>query len=579
MKTINKILSLCLVALATTACMDFEPKANLADNTVWATAENFQLFANQFYGWTRDLKSGTDYQNGVSDGVHGDFRGDLFATTTKNSYSQGDIVVPATDGNYTALYKRIYYTNLLLKNAETFDKSKIATPLGEAYFFRAYLYFELLQIYGDAVVLTEPVDMNDARLYSKRDDRSVVVARIIDDLKSAASYLPEKESEAGRVNCYAAWAMLGRVALFEATWQKYHTNGQTGDINAKQNTAYIASLLATSCDASKQVIDKGGYKLFYNDILGTESYRYMFILEDGAQCNPANVNKAANTEYIFIRRHRDGDKQALNVTHGLVANVYWVTQKLADMYLCQDGLPIAKSAKYKGYATATSEFTDRDNRMTMNMLQHGQKYWNNDGKWRTTWTDADLTSSLECNARGGSGYINRKWGVERQVDDYYEAMDFPIIRLAEVYLNYAEAKYEAGEGSISDADLDYSLNLVRKRSNPNMPALSNAFVSTNGLDMREEIRRERTVELLLEGFRVDDIKRWAIAATEMPKDQLGIHFDGTWFENNWTNMPHTHPQGSAVLYTGRTWNDKNYLYPLPSDQLQLNTNLNQNPGY
>lgn len=581
MKTMNKIISLCLVALAATACMDFEPKASLADNTTWTTPENFQLYANQFYGWTRDLKSGTDYQNGVSDGVHGDFRGDLFCTTTKNNYSQGDIVVPATDGNYNTLYKRIYYTNLLLKNAEKFGKDKIKTPVGEAYFFRAYLYFELLQIYGDAVVLTEPVDMDSERLYSKRDDRSKVIELIVSDLQNAAAYLPEKEAAAGYLNCYAAWAMLGRAALYEATWQKYHQDGKTGDVNATANTESVANLLKISYEASKEVMDNGGYQLFYNEKLGTMSYRYMFILEDGGQCNPANVNKSANTEYIFAHRHRDGDKQALNVTQGLVGNVYWITSKLADMYLCQDGLPVDKSPLFKGYTGATTEFQNRDNRMAMNMLQHDEKYWNNDGKWRVTWDENDLNNCLVANARGGSGYINKKWGVERQVEDYYEAMDFPVIRYAEVLLNYAEAKYEYGQGTISDEDLNISLNLVRRRSNPNMPALSNSLVSANGLNMREEIRRERTIELLLEGFRVDDIKRWAIAATEMPKTLFGIHFTGTWFETNWTGISFEidATNGCAILYNSRTWNDRNYLYPLPSDQLQLNPQLGQNPGY
>lgn len=581
MKNEIKIVSLCVLAFFATACMDFEPKANLADNTVWTTVENFQLFANQFYGWTRDLKSGTDYQNGVSDGVHGDFRGDLFCTSTKNSYSQGDIVVPATDGNYNTLYKRIYYTNLLLKNAKTFGEDKVSTPVGEAYFFRAYLYFELLQIYGDAVVLTEPVDLDSERLYCKRDDRSVVVDRIISDLQKATTYLPQKESAVGYLNCYAAWAMLGRVALYEATWQKFHKNGKTGNVTVLTNpNERVKELFRISYEASKQVIDKGGYALFNNPILGTKSYRYMFILEDGAQCNPANVNKSANTEYIFVHRHREGDKQALNVTHGLVANAYWVTQKMADMYLGQDGLPITHtSSKFKGYTTATSEFTDRDNRMAMNMLQHDEQYWNNDGKWRTAWTDDDKNSCLVANARGGSGYHNKKWGVERQVDDYYEAMDFPVIRLAEVMLNYAEAKFEYGEGEISDEDLNLSLNQVRARSNPNMPKLSNSFVTTNGLDMREEIRRERTVELVLEGFRVDDLKRWGTAATEMKKDLLGIHYSGTWFESNWANMAFAIKEGSALLYSSRTWDDRNYLYPIPSDQLQLNLQLGQNPGY
>ena len=98
--------------------------------------------------------------------------------------------------------------------------------------------------------------------------------------------------------------------------------------------------------------------------------------------------------------------------------------------------------------------------------------------------------------------------------------------------------------------------------------------------MREEIRRERTVELVLEGHRIDDLKRWATAAVEMPQDQLGVKFTGTWFETNWSNPGTSVPTACFLLiYTDRVLNDKLYLYPLPSDQLQLNPQLEQNPGW
>ena len=83
--------------------------------------------------------------------------------------------------------------------------------------------------------------------------------------------------------------------------------------------------------------------------------------------------------------------------------------------------------------------------------------------------------------------------------------------------------------------------------------------------MREEIRRERTVELALEGFRIDDLKRWYTASTEMPQDQLGVKYTGTWFENNWSKQTRSlNSDGCIILYTGRQWEEKNYLYPLPS---------------
>ena len=566
-----------------TSCLNLDPKDSLGDNLVWNKADNFQLFANQFYGWTRDLGGGTDYQNGVSDGVHSDYRSDLICTSSVNTYSQGTNAIPEKDGNFTRLYKNIYYTNLLLQNAKGFgNQAAISTPKGEAYWFRAYLHFELVQIYGDAQILTEPLDIDNAQLYGERSPRGEVIDQVISDLQQAIELLPEKASEEGRLCKDAAYAMLSRVALYEGTWQKFH--GATVPAGSSAGTR-ANELLTIAKNAAKQVIDNGNYKLFYNAGLVNagissinQSYRYMFNLED-VQDNPAGLLKKDNTEYILARRHRDTDKMAVNITHAMMANVCYVTRKMANMYLCSDGLPIEKSPLFQGYTQATSEFQNRDARMDNTMLWHGEQYWNNDGKWRTTWTADDLNSSLTCNARSNSGYQTQKWGVECEVADYYESMDFPVIRYAEVLLNYAEAAYELNE-TISDADLDLSLNLVRRRVNPSMPRLTNSFVSTNGLSMREEIRRERTVELFLEGFRIDDLKRWKTAETEMPQDQLGVKMTGTWFESNWTGQARSlNSDGCIVMYSGRTWTQKNYLYPLPQDQRQLNPQMSQNPGW
>lgn len=569
MKRIINILSIAAAALFASACMDLSPKAQLSDTQVWSQATNFSLFANQFYGWTRDFQ-GSDYMCSWTDGVHSDTRSDLVATPNLNVYSAGSNSIPSTDGNYGTLYKRIYYTNLLLKNAEEFEpKADIAIPRGEAYFFRAYFYFELVQIFGDVIYTDTPLDMDSEKLYGKRNDRLEVIRHCVDDLKKAVELLPEMPTEDGRVAKGAANAFLSRVALYEGSWQKFHNN----------NASAANELFATAAAAAKAVIDSKAYSLFYSDALGgKDSYRYMFILEN-TDCNPAKLTKADNKEYIFSHRHDEATKKiGTNITHGAQNSGVYVTRKLADMYRCQDGLPIAKSPKFQGYTGQNTEFADRDNRMNATLLRHGQKYWNNDGKWRNTWTAADEEDALTCDRRSQSGYINNKWATERKVDDTNEGYDYPVIRYAEVLLNYAEAVYEQGE-SISDADLDLSLNLVRQRSNPDMVKLSNSLVSANGLSMREEIRAERTVELALEGFRVDDLKRWKTAETEMPQNLRGIPMTG-WFATNWTNQ--TRPldaDGCIILYDGRVWAEKNYLYPIPSDELQLNPELGQNKGW
>lgn len=579
MKTIyNTIKVACvgMMTMAMTSCLDFSPEAQMNDDTVWNSASNFQLFANQFYSYTRDFQSGNTYQYGVSDGPHSDTRSDLMAEANVNVYSQGTNTVPEKDDNYTKLYQHIYYTNLLLKNAASFgDQKSIAVPVAEAKFFRAYCYFELVQLYGNVILLTEPVDLDSPKMNAERDDRGLVIDQCIQDLQDAAKSLPDTPSESGRLSKDAANAFLSRVALYEGTWQKFHNGGA----DATENSERVTSLLNTAKTAAKAVMEAGHYKLFYNEKLGTESYRYMFILED-AQCNPAGLTTKDNTEYILARRHRLADGVSLNITKAYLTNAIYPTRKLANMYVCQDGLPIEKSAKFKGYDQATSEFQNRDNRMLTTLAQRGTKVWDNTAEHcRTSWDDSDLARAKEVAATSNSGYQTYKWAVERQVADRYESMDYPVIRYAEVLLNFAEAVYEL-QNRISDSDLDKSVNLVRQRSNPKMVKLSNALVDNNGLSMREEIRRERTVEFVFEGFRIDDLKRWVTAPVEMPQTLLGVKWKGTQFETLWAKQSRQlDADGCIILYDNRQWNDKLYLYPLPSDQLQLNPNLGQNPGW
>ena len=164
MKQIFKLAIAFGVALMSASCMNLEPKDQMADGYVWSSASNFALFANQFYGWTRDFQGSTSLtsMNGVSDGPHSDFRSDLLVGTGENVYNKGTNVILTSDPNYSELYKRLYYVNLLLKKAESFsDPDALKIPVGEAYFFRAYLYFELVQMFGDVILVTEPVDLDN----------------------------------------------------------------------------------------------------------------------------------------------------------------------------------------------------------------------------------------------------------------------------------------------------------------------------------------------------------------------------------------------------------------------------------
>lgn len=578
MKLYKNILLALVVCLGTSSCLDLDSQDQLADGNMWKTADDFKYFANNFYGCTRDFNSI------ISDGPHSDWRSDFMTSSSINQFSHGNNPIPTSDGNYTRAYSNIRYCNIFLQKAKGYSGSQsIARYISEAKFFRAYNYFELLQLYGDAIITEVPLDIDSPEMKAKRDDRSKVLDLIIRDLEECVNDLPETVSseDDGRLTKWAGYAFLSRVALYEGTWQKFRGNTERGAI-----------LLDKAASAAKKVIDSKKYEIFKPAALGEFAYKYMFTLEN-VQSNPANITKADNKEYIFYRRHDETlSPIGTNVTHGCLKNVHYFNRKIVNMYLTQNGLPIEKDAYqagsnekgFKGYSGLTTEFENRDNRMKNCLLPHGIKYWDNEAvSCRIDWkgmAGEDAKNAQTCSAFSGSGYQGQKWATERMVKDNFEGYDYPIIRYAEVLLNYAEAVYER-DGEISDEDLRISLNLTRRRVNPDMPELTNDFVQRNDLDMREEIRRERTLEFFNEGFRIDDLKRWKTAEVEMPMDIIGIKYTGTAFEGQWGDAAkmEKNEEGCLIMESGRTWGAKNYLLPIPSDQMQLNPNLGQNPGW
>lgn len=571
MKKITYILGL-FSMLTFQSCLDMEPKTQLADTNYWQTPDHFKLFATQFYGWTVDFKQ-------LDDSPHSDVRSDLRTGITLDVYSNGTNSIPSSDKTYTNNYNRIRQVNTLLQQAEGYAvPADIETSVGEAHFFRAYCYFDLLQVYGDVIITRTPLDIDSPEMQMARNSRDEVVDFILEDLEEAIRLLPEaneiSSKDEGRLSSQAASAFLSRVALYEGTWQKFRNGGQNNDRSS--------ALLDIAATSAHDVIESGFFELFNPEELGTEAYKYLFILEND-KSNPAGITKSGNKEYIFTRRH-DPTLASIgfNITQGRLGNAVYVTRKMANMYLQSNGLPI--NPQTWDYSKVDSEFKNRDNRMSNTLMIPGHTYWGTGGG-RIDWTGSaeEIANASHKNfmPSTGTGYFPHKWCCERDgVPTGMEAYDYPIIRYAEVLLNYAEAVFERDD-KISDEGLAISLNLTRKRVNPNMPDLTNAFVSANNLDMRTEIRRERTVEFYDENFRIDDLKRWKTAEEEMPMNLTGVKWRGTDYETKWTDASSKtmDAEGCIIYEQGRVWEEKHYLYPLPIDQLKLNPNLEQNPGW
>jgi hypothetical protein len=592
-------ITLSIVQYSCNKALNLKPLDQLSDAAYFQSPSDFKTFANQYYTYLKTFAT----LPGIGSNNHTDDKSDL--TGGGGSVGAGTNTIPTTDGTWNTAYTRIRNCNYLLSKAATYSSpAAIAQYVAEAKFFRAMQYFELLEDFGGVPITTTLIDPSSPDLYGARATRDAVADQIIADLKDAIPGLPLSlaygSTDYGRITQGAAEAFLGRVALYEATWQK----SRGGDA-----TRYN-SLFDVCIAASNSVITSNLYALFgttasntlgggNSTLLGDSALKYLFILEN-PKSNPAAITKAANHEYVLATRYDDVLKVANNnISHSASIGV---NHKEIDMFLCKDGLPVEKSPLFQGFQTYASEFQNRDNRLRYTVKMVGNYYWSGNQNYRINWTSdaADRVNSLI--AIPGAGYGSQKWISERQVPDNKESEDCPIIRYAEVLLNYAEAVFERN-GAISDADLDKSLNLVRLRVNIDnaMPKLSNGFVSANGLDMRTEIRRERAVELFNEDFRLDDIKRWHSAQTDLVTNvggvaygnapgfvspwPIGVKFVGTQAQlgpNPINPVPNNPKDANGFLITDQTargFTEKNYLYPLPAQELSLNPKLVQNPGW
>lgn len=527
---------------------------SITDATFWKTGADFKLAANNLY-------------NGLDRFGLEDTESDI-AFNVPNSVSNGQLQPTETSGAWNSSYGYIRSANNILEKGAGNNDAEVKQYVAEAKFFRAWYYWKLLRIYGGVPLITKVLQTNDPELFAPRASRTATADLILKDLNEAKDDLPLQadvsSANIGRITKGAALALASRVALFEGTWQK--TRG------AADANKYLDAAIA----ASQAVITSGVYTLYTGS--GAQSYRYLF-LEAG------DDSKETILDRRYARNILGHDAPYMYDQDG-----YNPTRKMVDMYLDNTGLPItAAGSVFKGYSAFTSEFQDRDPRMTQTMIIPGTV---TNRVFFPVTKVANWPNAPQRNFN--TGYILYKYMSEdpvannsgREGDNSLFDYDRHLIRYAEVLLNYAEAVYEKN-GSISDNDLNLSVNKLRDRVA--MPHLTTTFVAANNLNMQTEIRRERTVELALEGFRNDDLRRWKTAESELPQDVKGIKITGT----DWaTRSPYNDPSyagkidasGFLVAERGRKFDPaRDYLRPLPTREVafyQANGHkLEQNPGW
>lgn len=575
-------------AIAFSGCddlLDVNPGSELTDDGFWKSETDLKGACNKLYydlkGWSNDARS------------------DEFVENSSNSISNGTRTVPGTSkDDWTDPYSYIFTANNIIEKSETAPLAESVRNRwrAEAFFFRAYHHFGLVKKYGDVPLITKTFkSVYDEELKMGRTSREIVIQQCYEDLEFAAANLPEhsalstSELDRRRASRSSALGMIVRIGLYEGTFQKYH--GVNGGSNA--NNHFDKAIHAF------ERLKGEGHDLFA-DFNTVHSY-----------LNEANKD---NPEIVFGKAYGENDFATVSTGHVHTRDLegkYALTRNVLDLFLYADGLPMNKTSLKIPVETSYNNIAGRDHEgnpladglgqrdprllktiWTINDELESDDFvgWMETGKGKYYPFDSQRPKGYPCK----KAFFGSLWEKSVGSKDFTDKI---IIRYAEMLISYAEALYERN-GNISDAQLDETVNRLRERVGFEMK-LTNAFVSQHGLDMLEEIRRERTVELLAEGFRYDDIIRWKIAEKVLPTDLIGPICLADEMQN-----PSLHEGfaarltdesgnvGGAFVYdqpsayviefkNTRSFNpQRDYLYPIPTFEIaQSDFNIVQNPGW
>ncbi|MDR1454263.1 MAG: RagB/SusD family nutrient uptake outer membrane protein [Tannerella sp.] len=557
---------------------DISPKDALTDESYWSKPEDLKLYANRLY----------ENMPGPS---HLDNTSDNFVTANYSSLLFNERTVPTNNSGSSWGWGVIRACNFFLTRYQNVQgaEADINPYVAEVRFFRAWDYFGKIKLYGDVPFFDKDLQTDDVDLlYKARDSRDLVLGKIIEDLEFAVQWLPEADrAEAGRLHKNAALTQLARVCLHEGTWKKYH-NAPAGSLSSEQ-------LLRRAAETAERIMNSGLY-----DIVRAGDDGGSLMSFDGYPLYYAN---------LFIQESLTGNPECILphiyinsvLAHGLSRSAGFGTglsRDFVESALCRDGKPTGSSPLYQGDETWETELTDRDPRLYQLIDNLNRPYQIING-------EIQVNPFTNVTPNGGvTGYPCIKF--HSPLPDQNEAdrstYDWFIYRYAEVLLIYAEAKAELGE--CTQDVLDKTVNKLRDRVE--MPHLTvTPEADPNPVNygyavspLLYEIRRERRIELVAEGFRWDDIVRWkAGKLLENPKTFLGMRVtpqsvapypEGTFYGEagvqtlTWEGKELIRPYpGKAPDDAGRKWadNDRRYLEPIPLEELTLNKNLTQNPGW
>lgn len=629
----NKYILILAATMGLASCdfLDREPLDFGSEDSYYRTVDDIRIAVNDFYEilpTNKSLWGGLYSQDVQSDNQCSAGLQNLFYRGEKKTVKMG-----SSQWDFSNLRGINFFINKTEEKLEAIggNRDYVNHYLGEGYFFRAYDYFRLLRNYGDVPILTKVLgdDKSELTAASVRSPRNEVARFILSDLDKAISLLMEKAPESGRITRDAAWALKSRVALYEATWEKYHAgtcfvpgNSKwpgaatwTGfQFKAGSAEAEIEWLLDQAIEASQVVADAHPLDADYASMFNSAG-----TFGDG-------------DEVILARYYLNGVLSHSCSAFLRAGGGCGLTRAAVNSFLMTNGLPIyADGSEYQGDEISYYEFQNRDTRLTSSVRPAGRLI-------NTTQVDGKYVNDtiyywkpyiyMSGNEKSTTGYELKKWLSDdpAQRIQYACTTTVPLFRSAEARLNYLEAYYERHHSldskcaqywgelrSRAGVSTDYSKTIaatdLSKENDLGVWSRSQEVDKT-----LYNIRRERRCELIAEGMRLDDLKRWRALDMMNGRGNVGENkdlFTGYQPEgfNLWTEMykmysskeidetvvsqsnisKYLHPlqvSSTSAAYEGYDFPKQHYLEPIPISEFLLTVDgatgastIYQNPGW
>ncbi len=567
--------------------LNTSPLDQVSNETFWNTENDLMVYNNNFYNRARN-----DFNVPILMGHHEGFGSHQVGMLMMDGYT--DNLAPGHDrhtryqqvraGRHNATggvqwqgYEGWDFVRSINVGLANYDKADIAQDIinqyaAEARLFRGWFYHDKVAKFGDVPWVDRELNIDSEELFASRTPRIEAMDNVLADLQFATEWLPDDWGDGnapGRLNRWAALLVKSRVALFEGTFRKYH------------GLPDHESWLQVAADAAEELMEDGPYSLYNTGNPDTDYNAYH-----------RELDLSGNPEVLAWRKYELG--VFTNHVQSYYSYTGGATKSFVEDYLYADG----SFVNLDTYNDATIEdvFENRDPRLRQTILHPDDKdvYQYHAGDTH----DYPRLDGMSGGRTSTTGYhVIKHYMAEDLIGKAFNQGEYPaiILRFGEALLNFAEATAELNGGTISQQDLDRSINLLRDRAGmPPLianPPMDPRYAADGISSVLVEIRRERRIELFGEGYRYFDLLRWK-QGSKLEQPDLGVRMDvdGDRYYGDVApgdQRPTIMVNGKEYIdvYGNTPWADpvfdesKHYLWPIPINEISQNPDIGQNPGW